>query len=65
MGTSGKVTAMGRYRYPRVSNVLLGGGTRGLVVQIVILGHVGGNDKDSGGNSYHLPKVNHGEEGPD
>ena len=59
LGAASKGTVMGGETYPCVHNVLLGGGVGGSVVQIVITGHVGGNDKDVEGNLYKLLNTYH------
>ena len=43
----------------------MGGGAIGYVVRLVIVGHVGGNDKNSGGNPYKLQNSDHREGGAD
>ena len=63
MGPDGKYNATGGGRYPCVRNYLLGGGASGSVVQIVIVVHVGDDDKYGGGNSYKITKSYHMEEG--
>ena len=63
MGTVGKGTATGGGKYPCFINVLLGGGASGSIVWLRVVGHIGGNDEDSGGNPYKLPKESHREEG--
>ena len=63
LGVDGKGTAAGGIRYPCVRNVLSTSGEISSVVWLIIVGHVGGNDEDCGGNPYKIPKSDHGEEG--
>ena len=43
----------------------MGGGTRGPVVRLGVVGHVGRDAKEGGGNPCMIPKADHGEEGAD
>ena len=60
---AGKGNALGGVRYPSVGNVLSGSGASISIVWIGIVGPVGGNANEGGGNPYKLPKEYTGEEG--
>ena len=60
---AGKGNALGGGRYPSVGNVLSGSGASISIVWIGIVGPVGGNANEGGGNPYKLPKEYHREEG--
>ena len=57
----GKDTATGGRRYQCVGNILLGGGVSGSVVRLGMLGYVGSDEKDGGGNPCKITKVDHRE----
>ena len=59
LGTAGENTVNGGGRYLYVGNVLLVTGVSGYLIQIRVMGHVGGGDEDGVGNPYNLPKVYH------
>ena len=63
MGTSRKGTAAGGDRYQCFRNVLLGVGESGSIDWILIVVHVGGDDRDSRVNPHELPNADHSEEG--
>ena len=52
-----KDTVTGVGQYPCVGNVLLSSVASGSIVRVGIVGHVGGDDKDGGGNTYKLHKA--------
>ena len=55
MGPSGEDVAKGGVIYPCVGYILLGVGTGVAAVWFRVVGHVGGNDEDDGGNARRLP----------
>ena len=65
MRPDGKYIAMRMGRYPDVRNFLSRSGTSSPVVCLVVVVHVGGDDKDGGSNPCRIPKEDNGEEGAD
>ena len=61
MGTSRKDLATGGERFSGVDYVLLFIDTSGVVVWFIVVGHVGGNYEDIGGESHIIPLKFHRE----
>ena len=50
---------MGGGIYPGFGNVSLDGGTSGAVFWFRVVGHIGGNDNEGGGNRHRIPPEYH------
>ena len=54
-----KYPGMGGGIYPGFGNVSLDGGTSGAVFWFRVVGHIGGNDNEGGGNRHRIPPEYH------